>query len=269
MGDLSLLKRKKLQRVTPLVSGHAIHSRPKVNIQRLDLNDLNNLIQNENLRIQQHEEPNPMPQELNNDPADEHLSAIGEEIQSESGDDQEESSSPIRTSRSQSSFRPRRASFLQANSAPQGNLSPVVLLEDVSGLIESFHVEERSRRSDPASATSTDEPNNGETVLLVPRLVLERVTLTPGRSVAASSATPSSASVAATPVKIDPEPEGKNPKEEKPPVSAEQPIDDTPIQRETNTEFMERMLNIDAMEGPSWMFEEDDSPQRMSKNIRK
>ena len=177
------------------------------------------------------------------------MSIIGEESEEHTEEEEgEDSSSPLPppppSDRARRRRQRRRRTII--NSSFQDLGSPVVLLHDASALLEQYNLstsriqhdeeeeeEEGAETADvPAEADeeaarprltptrpskkkvsfAASSPVAKETVLLLPRLVLERVTTT-----------------------------------------------ETPRARESNEDFFRRLSGIDAMEGPSWLFNESPS----------
>ena len=173
------------------------------------------------------------------------MSIIGEESEEHTEEEEgEDSSSPLPppppSDRARRRRQRRRRTII--NSSFQDLGSPVVLLHDASALLEQYNLSTSRIRDDeeegaetadvPAEADeeaarplltptrpskkkvsfAASSPVAKETVLLLPRLVLERVTTT-----------------------------------------------ETPRARESNEDFFRRLSGIDAMEGPSWLFNESPS----------
>ena len=279
--------------VSPRVGGHAIH-KPQIEIQRLGMDEIARYQEEQERRRREREEREREPAEdqeeeeeeedeplapRNNEGEDEEdegaiaeedlpaveqrasrssrysryrMSIIGEEseehTEEEVGEEEDPDSSPLPPPPSDRARRRRqRRRRTLINSSFQDLGSPVVLLQDASALLEQYNLstsriqdeedEDTEAVDEPADAAEPDEggaqggsarrqktptrrPSKKvsfaqamspakETVLLLPRLVLERVTTT-----------------------------------------------ETPRARESNEEFFRRLSGIDAMEGPSWLFNE-------------
>ena len=198
----------------------------------------------------------------------------------------------------------RRASAILPSALPSMS-SPVVLLHDASDLLSQYNLQtthdssgDESDREDGnivEDVESTDEDTSGgpETVLLMPRLVLERVKLkdvrksgkkslvkssqhsdsreprSPGPSPSRRETfvVPQSRQTAAVPQAImktfsknykEPTEENSGADKSPPPVS-EPASESTPTTRESAEAFAQRLLGEDPLEGPSWLF--DDQPR--------
>ena len=86
---------------------------------------------------------------------------------------------------------------------------------------------------------NTDEERNEEYILLYPRVILDRIRVTPSRPSSAASRRQSST------------------------VNLEE--SETPRSRESFDDFARTLSGIDPMEGPSWLFEEESSAQTTTK----
>jgi len=93
-----------------------------------------------------------------------------------------------------------------------------------------------------------EDVEQGETVLLFPRLVLERIRLTPTRPSSIGSRRPSAGEEVPnrTPSPVP----GTS-------TATPQQAPDTPRSRESFEDFTRRMGSLDPMEGPSWLFSDD------------
>ena len=210
----SSLKKTPQASVPPRVMGFEIH-KPKISISRLDVSALN----------QARARPMPRPQQ----PAPDVEPAAPEAIPPEQDDnvdttneaDMDEPPILIRTRRRQ---RPMRH---PPNIAHLGPLNENVEEEEVE----------------------EEEVEQGETVLLFPRLVLERIRLTPTRSSSISSRR-ASAGEEVTDRTLSPTPRTS--------TASPQQEPDTPRSRESFGDFSRRMGGLDPMEGPSWLFSDND-----------
>ena len=283
--------------VSPRVGGHAIH-KPQIEIQRLGMDEINRYQEEQRQRRRREEEQESgaegEPEEEEEEPlaprnnegeedgeaaaaedqaAEEEpvaleqrpsrssrysryrMSIIGEESEEQTEEEEDaDSSSPLPppppSDRARRRRQRRRRTII--NSSFQDLGSPVVLLHDASALLDQYNLSSSRVQDDeeegdaeegvgePAEAAETtpvrprsqtptrpskkkvsfaaSSPVAKETVILVPRIVLERVTTT-----------------------------------------------EMPRVRESNEDFFRRLSGIDALEGPSWLFNESAaSPGRPS-----
>jgi len=209
----SSLKKTPQASVPPRVMGFEIH-KPKISISRLDMSALNQGMVRPVVRPQQPvQEAEPAPPE---EPPEQ-----DDNVDTTNEADMEEPPILIRTRRRQ---RPMRH---------PPNMSHLGPLDEN---VEEEEVEE-------------EEVEQGETVLLFPRLVLERIRLTPTRSSSIASRRQSTGEE--VPNRTPSPTPGTS-------TTSAQQEPDSPRTRESFEDFTRRMGSLDPMEGPSWLFSDND-----------
>ena len=228
----SQLKNTPQATVPPRVMGYEIH-KPKIRISRLDMSALN---------VQ------PPDQDNNVDTTNDGTDASNDD--NDDNDDDEEDPIIIRTRRRRPENRPQpvsegedeaEASIIirtrRPRPPPQPNPSNLDNISEEEGHVAS---------ADDNDDDEDEQDRNHETVLLFPRLVLERIRLTPSR--ASSSAT------------------SRRQSGESPTVISSSP--ETPRARESFDDFIGGLGGLDPMEGPSWLFSDDNATPAKSKKTK-
>lgn len=166
-----------------------------------------------------------------------------------------------------------------SENAPNVVRSPMLLLEDVSQILDRYSLEDKSpnrtKRRSKSKAPENGAEANKETVLLLPRLILERITVkgcktskasfhtsTPSRSPSSKSTNEKEQncvkSVSETSGNESEDTLGYRHTHDGQMVETE----DTPRSRESSEKFFMRLLGEDPLEGPSWLFDSHNKPRQ-------
>jgi len=221
-------------RVSPTIEGHAIY-KPQIEIQRLDPGEIQRM-QGATMGHEEEgevaEEDEPLGPAFGRDEEPERPQRLFNAFRMseihEEDEPEVENDEPSRTPR-----RRNRMASLTGN-------SPIVLLDDVSSLLSRYNLTQESEAEEGEEGEDNGQHPNVE--LLVPRLVLERVKVNGRRnSNAGSNAARRSL--------------------------FEADSERNEAARESHKDFEARLLNVNPLEGPSWLFGDQRGRKRLAKEI--